>query len=180
MKTLLTERLILRNWRVEDAYDLFEYAKLPTVGPSAGWNPHQCIEESQVIIKRFIEQDDTWAIELKTEHKVIGSVGLHKRTDFTGRLVTELGYVLSTPYEGNGYMTEAVKTVLEHAFEELKVPLIKVYHFIGNTKSENVIKRCGFQFDQQLIYKTVANGEKPSKSYHLSALEYIKLKGREL
>ena len=77
-------------------------------------------------------------------------------------------------------MTEAVKTVLEHAFEELKVPLIKVYHFIGNTKSENVIKRCGFQFDQQLIYKTVANGEKPSKSYHLSALEYIKLKGREL
>ena len=180
MKNLVTKRLILRKWQLADAFDLFEYAKLPTVGPSAGWNPHQCIEESQVIIKRFIEQDDTWAIELISENKVIGSVGLHKRTDFSGRLVTELGYVLSTPYEGNGYMTEAVQAVIEHAFEELKVPLIKVYHFIGNNKSENVIKRCGFIYDQQLIYKTVANGEKPSKSYHLDFQEYIKMKGKRI
>ncbi len=179
MKTLVTKRLILRDWHLKDAFDLFEYAKLPTVGPNAGWNPHLCIEESQVIIKRFIEQNDTWAVELTSEAKVIGSIGLHKRTDLTGNFVTELGYVLSTPYEGNGYMTEAVKAVIAYAFEELNVPLIKVYHFIGNTKSERVIQKCGFIFDQRLIYKTVANGEKPSKSYHLDFQEYIKLKGRE-
>ncbi|MEG0737507.1 MAG: RimJ/RimL family protein N-acetyltransferase, partial [Longicatena sp.] len=32
-----TERLILRPWLDSDAQDLYEYAKDPLVGPSAGW-----------------------------------------------------------------------------------------------------------------------------------------------
>jgi len=178
MRTLQTNRLILRDWQLTDAFDMFSYASLPTVGPNAGWKPHQTLDESQAIIKSFIEKNDTWAIVLKQENRVIGSIGLHKRMDITGRFVTELGYVLSTPYEGNGYMTEAVKKVLDYAFDDLKTPLIKVYHFIDNLKSERVIQKCGFIFDQRLIYKTVTNGEKPSKSYHLGIQDYYKLKGK--
>lgn len=177
MKRLETSRLILRDWQLTDAEDLFAYASLSTVGPLAGWAPHQSVQESLSIINRFIEQNDTWAIVLKEENRVIGSIGLHRRMDISGRFATELGYVLSTPYEGNGYMTEAVKKVLHYAFDELKTPLIKVYHFVDNHKSERVIEKCGFIFDQKLIYKTVASGEKLSKSYHLGIQEYYKMKG---
>jgi ribosomal-protein-alanine N-acetyltransferase len=180
MKTLETIRLQLRNWQLEDAPQMFEYAKLPSVGPNAGWAPHQSMEESEMIIKRFIEQNDCWAIVLKSENKVIGSIGLHRRTDLSGAFVTELGYVLSTPYEGNGYMTEAAQAVITHAFEELNIPLIKCYHFIGNRKSERVIQKCGFIYDQQMVYKTVATGEKISKSYHLNKKEYEKRRGKNL
>jgi RimJ/RimL family protein N-acetyltransferase len=179
MKTLTTDRLILRPWTLLDADDLYEYAKLPTVGPNAGWMPHLSVEESKSIILRFIEQNDTWAIELKSEHKVIGSIGLHQRIDLTGNFGVELGYVLSTPYEGHGYMTEAAKEVLRHAFDDLNVPLVKVYHFIGNLKSERVIIKCGFVYDQYMVYKTVASGEKASKSYHLSQAEFNILRGME-
>jgi [ribosomal protein S5]-alanine N-acetyltransferase len=172
MKLIETPRLILRDWTLNDASDLFEYAKLPTVGPNAGWVPHKSIEESINIIKKFIEKNDTWAIELKGENRIIGSIGLHRRTDLTGQYVNELGYVLSTHYEGNGYMTEAANRIIAYAFEELKVPLIKVYHFIGNAKSERVIQKCGFIYDQHLVYKTVATGDRPSKSYHLTKKEY--------
>lgn len=179
MKTLETDRLILRNWQLSDASDLFTYASLPSVGPNAGWAPHKNVDESIAVIRHFMEQNDTWAVVLKNENKVIGSVGLHKRMDITGKFVTELGYVLSTPYEGNGYMTEAVRRIIAYAFDELKTPLIKVYHFIDNHKSERVIEKCGFIFDQKLIYKTVTNGEKPSKSYHLSIQDYYKTKGKQ-
>ena len=44
-KMIKTERLILRPWVDEDAENLYEYAKDPDVGPSAGWPAHKSVEE---------------------------------------------------------------------------------------------------------------------------------------
>ncbi len=41
METLTTERLILREWKISDSKDLYEYAKSDFVGPNAGWPPHK-------------------------------------------------------------------------------------------------------------------------------------------
>ena len=35
------ETIILRPWTMEDAKDLYEYARNPHVGPPAGWPPHK-------------------------------------------------------------------------------------------------------------------------------------------
>ena len=51
MQRLETERLVLRDWSINDARDLYEYAKSPNVGPNAGWKPHDNIEESLGIIQ---------------------------------------------------------------------------------------------------------------------------------
>ena len=79
MFSLNSERLILRNWQESDSSDLYEYAKSELVGPNAGWKPHQNEEESKEIIKMFIKNNDSYAIVLKSENKVIGSIGLHHR-----------------------------------------------------------------------------------------------------
>jgi pepF/M3 family oligoendopeptidase len=172
MKRIETKRLFLRPWTLEDAQDLFEYAKLKTVGPNAGWKPHQSLEESTTIIRRFIESNDVWAIELVEEHKVIGSIGLHQKTDIQGKVGYELGYVLSTPYEGNGFMFEAVQAVLKHAFLELKIPEIRVYHFVDNQRSKKVIERAGFQFEKEIEYTTHDEGVKHSYGYRLSKEQF--------
>lgn len=65
MKELITDRLILREWKEEDSKDLYEYAKSELVGPNAGWPPHKNEEESKEIIKMFIKNKDTYAIVLK-------------------------------------------------------------------------------------------------------------------
>ena len=172
MKRIETNRLSLRSWTLEDAPDLFEYAKLKTVGPNAGWKPHQSVEESTTIIRRFIESDDVWAIELMEEHKVIGSIGLHQKTDLQGKAGYELGYVLSTPYEGNGFMAEAVHNVLKHAFLELQIPEIRVYHFVENQRSKKVIQRAGFQFEKEIEYTTHDEGLKRSYGYRLTKEQF--------
>ncbi|MBU1144655.1 MAG: GNAT family N-acetyltransferase [Firmicutes bacterium] len=173
MKALESQRLYLREWKVEDAKDLFEYAQMITVGPNAGWKPHENIEESQMIISRFMKDDDTWAIVLKENNKVIGSVGLHKRIDLSGDEVTELGYVLSTNYEGRGFMTEACRSALEFAFTEQQVSKVKVMHYIKNFKSQRVIEKCGFIYEKEIEHDTKSYGIKTSKVYVLTKENYF-------
>lgn len=173
MKRLETDRLILRPWAKEDADDLFAYAKLMNVGPKAGWKPHENKHESLQIIKKFIQADDTWAIESKESKRVIGSVGLHEKQPDPTKKTLYLGYVLSPDWQGMGLMTEACEAVVRHAFFDLDVKQIISSHFIGNDKSERVLKRLGFRYERKKEYETVSYGILPSKAYRLTHEHYI-------
>jgi len=145
MKTLETDRLILRAWSVDDTDDLYEYAKHPEVGLNGGWPPHTSKDESLKVIQYFIKENDIWAIVLKENNKVIGSVGLHtdsKRT--AGISVKELGFVVSADYWGRGIATEAAKRAIVHAFDDMNLDLVSTYHKSFNTRSKRVIEKCGF------------------------------------
>jgi len=172
VKTLETDRLILRGFEPADLMDLYEYAKLDSVGPNAGWKPHESLEESWAILDRFITADDTWAIVLKSDLKVIGSVGMHAFQDLKGRNVKTLGYVLSTPYEGQGLMTEACLEAIRYVFEETATELIRVAHFIGNEKSRRVIEKCGFVYAKEDDYQTLTNESKRSFYYEMNKTQY--------
>ena len=37
------QRLILRSWTEHDAESLYNYAKVPAIGPIAGWAPHTSV-----------------------------------------------------------------------------------------------------------------------------------------
>jgi len=150
MKTLETQRLILRAWNLEDAADVFAYASGGKVGPMAGWKPHENPEETKEIIKRFLAEEETWAVEWKETHTVIGSVGLHKRAREGVVFDREIGYVLSEAYWGHGIMPEAVSAVLRFAFEELGLQTLLVTHFSFNKQSERVIRKTGFRYLKHL------------------------------
>ncbi|MDD3126587.1 MAG: M3 family oligoendopeptidase [Candidatus Izemoplasmatales bacterium] len=177
MKTIETQRLILRSWTISDVHDLYEYAVLPTVGPNAGWNPHQSLTESLSIVQKFIKDDDVWAIVERKSQKVIGSVGLHNRIDLQGNISWEIGYVLSTLYEGQGLMTEAVKAVISFAFSDCQIDTLYVKHFIGNDKSRRVIEKCGFIFQKTGISKLHNGDEKESMIYCITKKDYLKQGG---
>ncbi|MDP4147565.1 MAG: hypothetical protein Q8936_24380 [Bacillota bacterium] len=57
-----TKRLIIRPWKSEDLDDFYEYASVDGVGQMAGWNPHKSKEESQGILKLFIEDRNVFAV----------------------------------------------------------------------------------------------------------------------
>lgn len=171
MKTLESERLILREFELSDLEDFFEYCSMETVGPKAGWSVHENREHSLKILQGFLEKKDVWAIVNKDNNKVIGSVGLHSKFDGEKEFY-EIGYVLSTLYEGKGLMTETVQRVIKYAFDELSVPEIFVCHFLENDKSRRVIEKCKFQYLEVIQYETVNFGKKLSKLYHLTKEQY--------
>ena len=95
---LETDRLIIREWSEMDLEDFFEYAKVDGVGQMAGWNPHTSIQESKTILEMFINEKMTFALELKENHKVIGSLGLETlslllRDEYENLVGRELRYV---------------------------------------------------------------------------------------
>ena len=149
METLVTNRLILRQWKDNDSADLYEYAKSELVGPSAGWPPHKNEEDSKGIIRMFIENNETYAVVLKSENKVIGGIGLHNRKpddSLSDLLQKEIGYVLSPKYWGNGFIPEAVNFLIKYGFNELNLDLIWCGHFDFNSKSKRVIEKCRFKY----------------------------------
>ena len=149
METIFTDRLILRPWSLDDSSDLYEYAQSELVGPNAGWKPHKSEEESKEIINMFITNNDSYAIVLKEENKVIGGIGLHNRKpdvsleDLEQR---EIGYVLNPKYWGNGYVPEAVRALLKYGFEKMNLDLIWCGHYDFNSKSKRVNEKCGFKY----------------------------------
>lgn len=129
MKTITTERLLLRSIKLNDLEDFFECWKNPNVGPKAGWEPitdKNCLKE---ILQKLIDDDQDWAVVYKDSNKVIGSIGLHpdrKRGDVNARMLI---YDLSEEFWNKGLMTEAVKRVIQFAFEEMKLDVLSVYHY---------------------------------------------------
>ncbi len=169
---LETDRLILRPWRKSDLNDFYEYARVDGVGQMAGWEPHKSIEESEFILSLFMEGKHVFAVELKDNHKVIGSVGLEeiststeeKYNELTGR---EIGYVLSKDYWGKGLMPEAVKRVIKYCFEKENYDFLWCCHFPANAQSKRVIEKCGFRFVKEDAYKDRNGNERLSLCYVL-------------
>lgn len=176
MKSIETSRLYLRPFTLDDAQDMFEYAKSPHVGPHAGWSAHTHIEESKGIIRMFIEQDEVLAIVQKSDRKVIGSIGLHQDTKrLLGKdEVRSLGYVLGEDYWGHGYATEAARAVLRHAFRDLGIKLISVYHYEGNARSRHVIEKLGFRYEgtQRMASASLFGGYRNDLCYSMFAEEF--------
>ena len=147
MKTLETNRLILRALTLDDLDQFFNYCKKKTIGPNAGWAPHQSIEESLKILQMMISENEVWGIVYKENNHLIGTIGLHVR-NFENALANrkEIGYVLDDLYWNRGLMTEAVNAVLRHAFLDEELDEILCGHATTNERSKRVIEKTGFMY----------------------------------
>ena len=164
---LETERLILRAWEITDLDDLFEYASVNGVGEKAGWEHLKSKDESLEILKMFIDEKKVFAIVLKENQKVIGSIGIKEcRQDLDKNLENllgrELGYVLSKDYWNKGIMTEAVSKVIEYCFKILKLNYLVATYFNYNIESKKVLEKLNFKFYKDIIIETRYNTKEES------------------
>mgnify|MGYP003296226414 CR=1 FL=1 len=166
-----TERLILRAWKETDAEDFYEYAKVDGVGQMAGWLPHKSLEESKTILGFFINEKKTFALELKENGKVIGSLGLEVREGEPevpeGSMGREIGYAIGKPYWGRGLVPEAVKAVIDYCFKELDFDWLTCGHFIWNDRSRRVVEKSGFKYVKDVVHHTRFGTEELTKLYIL-------------
>ena len=164
---LETERLILRSWEITDLDNFFEYASVNGVGEKAGWEHHKSKDESLEILKMFINEKKVFAIVLKENQKVIGSIGVEEcRQDLDKNLENllgrELGYVLSKDYWNKGIMTEAVSKVIEYCFKTLKLNYLVAIYFNYNIDSKKVLEKLNFKFYKDIIIETRYNTKEES------------------
>jgi RimJ/RimL family protein N-acetyltransferase len=145
---LFTPRLLLRRLVDEDAAAIFDYAKRPDVGPSAGWEPHTSIDDTLRFIhytttKREHGQPGVYAIVHRAENKVIGTIEIHSYRGYKG----EIGFVLHPAYWNQGLVTEAAKAVIIYAMDVLELKRLTYCHFPDNHASRRVCEKLGFTYE---------------------------------
>ncbi len=144
-----TNRMILREWMYSDAKDLYQFAKDPRVGPIAGWPPHKSVEDSLSIIKNVLSKPYTFALFLKEENKVVGSISLLFKEESNLDISEdegEIGYWIGVPYWGKGLVPEATNALIKFAFETLKLNKLWCGYFDKNEQSKRVQEKCGFKY----------------------------------
>jgi len=169
---LETDRLILRAWEITDLDDFFEYASVEGVGEKAGWEHHKSKDKSLEILKMFIEEKKVFAIVLKENQKVIGSIGIEELSeeldkDLDNLLGRELGYVLNKDYWNKGIMKEAVSKVVDYCFNTLKLNFLMASYFNHNIASKKVLENLNFQFYKDIIIETRYNNIKEKSTLML-------------
>jgi len=147
---LETDRLLLRAMRVDDAEDMFDYAKEPDVTKFLLWRPHASInytrEYLQYVSRRYRLGDFyDWAVVDKASGRMIGTCGFAK-IDCTHNC-GEIGYVLNPAFRGRELMPEAARRVMRFGFDMLGLNRIEARYMVGNDASRRVMEKLGMQFE---------------------------------
>ena len=140
-----TDRLLLRNFIASDLTDLFHVMKNSESSALGGWKNLETQEESQMLLEKYVQEDETFAIQLKDIPKVIGFVKLTINNNKGTNIARSVSYILAEEYWGSGYMTEAVTRIIRYVFEQLKIDMLTAWHYPENIASKRILEKCGFE-----------------------------------
>lgn len=131
---ITTERLLLRRFRDDDeavVATALQDIDIARMIPAMPW-PYGA-EEARVFITRTAPNDPSiYAVE--HEGKLVGTIGVGE----------QLGYWFMLSAWGQGFATEASRSVLATRFRSDQSPL-RSGHRIGNDRSRRVLQKLGFR-----------------------------------
>lgn len=170
---LETNRLIIREFKVEDAAAVHLYASNPVAAKYMIWGPNT-EEETTEFIKRTIEMqkqepryDYEFAVVLKQDGRLIGGCGIHVSEPLQG----EIGYCFNPLYWRQGYATEAAGAMLQFGFQKLGLYRIYATCRPENIGSANVMQKVGMKYEGHLRGHMKHKGEWHN-SFQYSILEH--------
>ncbi|MBK7790590.1 MAG: GNAT family N-acetyltransferase [Saprospiraceae bacterium] len=151
MKSILTDRLLLRPFTDEDATALFEMDSNAEVHRYLGNQPIKDFDEIKRVVT-YIQQQyhdfgiGRWVVEDRSNGAFMGWAGLKWITEAINKQVFyyDLGYRFMPAYWGRGYATEAASVWVDYAKDQLKVEKIFAITDAQNEASKRVLHKLGF------------------------------------
>ena len=148
---IITPRLILRPAELKDSEDIIKNINNLNVSKWLLVVPYPYKKKDALEwIKREREKSAKkpkekygFVIELKSEHKVIGGIGINHLDSYQG--TATIGYWLGESYWRQGYGSEALKSILYFGFKKLKLRRLEAGVFVGNPSSGKLLEKYGFK-----------------------------------
>ncbi|HEY1952596.1 MAG TPA: GNAT family N-acetyltransferase [Gemmatimonadaceae bacterium] len=146
--TLTTDRLTLRPFAQDDAFDVERHAGMREIADTTLNIPHPyphgaAAEWIQLHAPAWAQGTSvTFAVAEKKTNRLVGAISLmikreHRRA--------ELGYWIAVDSWNRGYATEASRRLVDFGFEVLGLHRIEARHFLRNPASGEVMKKLGMQ-----------------------------------
>jgi ribosomal-protein-alanine N-acetyltransferase len=149
---LRTERLTLREFRLDDEIAVHRYGSDEDVTRYTTWGPNSPAETatylSEVAREAARESRTSFTLAVATlDDELIGVANLA----ITGEASTgELGYVLSRESWGHGYATEVARRLIVFGFDELGLRRITATCHPDNFASARVLEKAGMHFERTI------------------------------
>jgi RimJ/RimL family protein N-acetyltransferase len=152
------EQYLVRSWREDDAVPLQRHADNRNVWLNLrDLFPHPyTLEDARWWVAFASSEDPERSFAIATDDEPIGGIGLVPGED-VNRHSAELGYWLAEPFWGRGIATSAVRAFTDWAFERFSLNRIFATPFAGNTASERVLEKAGFNREGVLRNAAVKN-----------------------
>ncbi len=147
---LKTERLLLieaNSNHIKAVFDLRSSKEINKFVGTKRVENHQEAKNFIEVCNELYQQKKRvfWLIEY--QQKIIGSIVLHNislNIDYA-----EIGYKLKPEFQQKGFMSEAIKSVLEFGFSELKTKTIEAYTHKNNLPSITLLEKHNFVFQPE-------------------------------
>lgn len=178
-KTIETERLILRRFKMQDAEAMYRnWASDSEVTKFLTWQPHSSVDATKIILKDWIkdyENDDiyNWAIILKENgDEPIGSIGAVDKNERIN--MVHIGYCISRKWWHKGITSEALKALIRYFIEEIGANRVEARHDPNNPNSGKVMMKCGMKYEGTMRQADMNNqGICDYSMYGILAEEYL-------
>ena len=140
-----TERLILRQWNMNDINDIVEWLNNINITKWLAGAPFPYTEkDAKEFVQHTIDSDlFNLAIILKNENKAIGGTQISNINKTYG--TAGGGIWINEKYQGFGYGSEAFRARIKYAFEVLGLRRLENGYFKGNEKSHQMQLKFGYK-----------------------------------
>lgn len=147
---LNTKRLALRNLTPENTEEMLDYyirneEHLRQYEPTRDSGFYTYEGQKEILTESFRQFIDGTSIDLGIfkDEKLIGKIKLSNIVYGILRNAF-VGYSIDKEHQGKGYMKEALNTVCSYAFEEMGLHRLEASTLMDNSRSQGVLKACGF------------------------------------
>ncbi len=178
-----TDRLILRDWTVQDRAIFMEHLNSPAVMRWLGG-----VQDDEHYAAAFDRLDGYardyghtfWIVERRADREVLGFCGL-KRVNTAGAPNPgdmEIGWRLREDAWGRGYAKEAATASLDLAFGRFAAPHVVALTVAGNSASWGLMKRLGMTRRPDLDYEDPRFGPdlNPTIVYSIASADWSGLR----
>lgn len=159
---LTSERLYFRKLTNDDAPEVLKLRgnteTMKFIPRPLLTNIDEALAHIKMINDKIDENTDiNWAVTEKSSDKCIGIMGFYRTQPEHYR--TELGYMIQPEHWGKGYVTEAVQTLLNFAFNSLNFHSVEAIIDARHIASERVLQKSGFRKEAHHIEDFFYNNE---------------------
>lgn len=177
--TIETERLLLRPFKAEDAADVYEYLKEPSVHCFACMKLRSVNEAEAEMKSRMSDGDFYFAIMLKETGKVIGELFGHPEgtgPEDESKDTFSPCWMLNERFQGKGYAYEAARAYFDYLFNRKGIRRIYAYTEDYNLSSRRLCEKLGMRREGMFLeFVSFVNDEDGAPIYE-NTMQYALLK----
>lgn len=153
MKIAETQRLILREFNVDDAAQMYALNNDPDVIRFTGDPPFANVAEARSFLENYDQYRKfgygRWAVTDKISGEFLGWCGL-KFDPSTGE--TDIGFRFFKIHWNKGYATESARECLKNGFGKLKLERIIGRAMKENSASVKVLEKLGMAYESEFDF----------------------------